>query len=147
MPKKLPKKQTKPKKQKKLETVLQYDNFEAFDKRVGIITDLKVLKKLGLKPDTEDGRFYAGGKNEEALFKFVNRSNAEKFISGETKKYHIATDTTDGDELIRENDEGETCNMVITISNCVRTVNREAYYLCDGDDNPDIDLVEDEEIL
>ena len=99
-----------------------FKDCDKFAERVGILS-CEQISELGLNCDSE-GRFEISQLGE--LKRFCE-SNSQ---------YHIATLTSDGDDC---NIEGAVC---ITISNSIRRVNREMFYLCNGDDNPDIFLEE-----
>lgn len=142
-------------KKKKIAKV-RYTESSAFDKRVGLL-DEEQLTALGWECDNGYRICYS---QLDKLLKFVdklnNPSNAEKFIDGKKvkrKKYHIATDLDAcglEDAYCKKHGidpEDEERRVVATsIVNRIARVNRMDYFLCDGDDNPDIYLEEVEEI-
>ena len=101
---------------------MKFTDYFDFAERVGILPEEQV-NKLGLECDSE-GRFEISQLEELKDFCTKNQG------------YHIATLTSDGDDC---DVEGAVC---ITISNSIRRVNREMFYLCDGDPSPEIFLEE-----
>jgi len=101
---------------------MQYKDFNKFSEKVGLLSQIQT-KELGLSSDSE-GRFEISQMEE--LMEFCKKN----------PKYHIATLTSDGDDC---DIEGAIC---ITISNSARRVNREMFYLANGDGNPEIFLEE-----
>lgn len=81
------------------------------------------LLELGLQPE-QDNKF-----NLSSLDMLIE-------VCRKNSQFHIATETRDGDD---HDVQGE---FNYTVSNKIRTVNRERFFLCKGDKNPELFLQE-----
>jgi len=130
----------------------RFTDYDEFEQRVGILSEEQLIE-LGW--DADNGNRICYSKHDE-LVAFVEKLNQQsiQFIKGKTpKKYHIATDLDSGDleaEYCSEHGidpEDEDRRVVAdSIVNRIARVNRMDYFLCDGDDNPDLYLEFVEEV-
>ena len=94
--------------------VKYFTDFDKFSYFTGMLVEETDWDKIGIYPDDENGMFD------------VRRLDELKDFCARNPKYHILTNTSDGDD--RTTDEV----AVITISNEIRIINRLNYYLGDG---------------
>ena len=95
-----------------------------FDKRVGLLSE-EDLVELGWKVDNGNRICFS---REEELDAFIKKLNSNP----NGKKYHIATHVEADDDSY-------------VVVNYKARVNRLDYFLCDGDQDPDLTLEEDPE--
>lgn len=108
-------------------TAKKYDDFEAFSKDVGIISDESTLKKIGAPVNLKsfDGdRWSAESESAKALSEFVKNN----------PKYHVVTELDPEDE-----DDG---SMKFIYDNSMRVVNRLSYFLADGNKDESLHCTE-----
>lgn len=94
----------------------EFTSVDKFDKFVGIINNPEELAGMGITPDEGTGMFQ------------IDRLGELKAFVKKNPKYHIITETTDGD------DAGP--HGAITYDNEIRIVNRLGYYLGKGSKEP-----------
>jgi hypothetical protein len=99
--------------------VRYFTDFDNFLKFTGMLIEETDWDKVGIHPDDENGTFDIHRLNE--LMDFCKKH----------PKYHILTETTDGDDFSDENTVPP-----VTITNEIRFVNRLNFYLGKGSKNP-----------
>ncbi len=135
-----------------------YDDYEKFCKRVGLIESLEELEKIGAPvPAHENGMYETYREQTIPLTEFLKAN----------QQYHLATWVDEGDEdgelckiWLEQNPEmteedwieldddfiekfrEDNYVSVFVVDNCCRWVNRIGYYLCNGDKDETIHLVE-----
>ncbi len=98
---------------------LYFRDFDNFLKFTGMLIEGTYWDKIGIRPDNENGTFDIRRLNE--LIDFCKKH----------PKYHILTETTDGDDF-----SNETTMPPVTITNEIRFINRLEFYLGNGSKDP-----------
>ncbi len=99
--------------------VRYFENFDAFVKYTGMLIEGTNWDRVGIQPDNENGTFD------------LSRLNELKDFCAKNPKYHVLTETTDGDDF-----SNETTMPPVTITNEIRFVNRLEFYLGNGSTSP-----------
>ena len=99
--------------------VRYFTDFGKFLKFTGMLIEGTDWDTMGIHPDNENGTFD------------IHRLQELKDFCANNPKYHILTETTDGDDFSDEN-----TMPPVTITNEIRFVNRLNFYLGNGSKNP-----------
>ncbi len=99
------------------------EDFDTFVQYTGMLIEGTDWDRVGIYPDNANGSFD------------LSRLNELKDFCAENPRYHVLTETTDGDEFSDENTMAP-----VTISNRIRFMNRFEYYLGNGSKRASADL-------
>ncbi len=105
--------------EKKGVKVRYFTDFDNFLKYTGMMIEETDWDTVGIHPDNENGTFD------------IHRLQELKDFCAKNPKYHILTETTDGDDFSDENTVPP-----VTITNEIRFVNRLNFYLGTGSKKP-----------
>ena len=103
----------------RVKRVRYFEDFDTFVRFTGMLIEETDWDRVGIYPDNENGTFD------------IHRLQELKDFCAKNPKYHILTETTDGDDFSDENTVPP-----VTITNEIRFINRLNFYLGTGSKKP-----------